>query len=166
MQIKYGDHRHLFCRDRYFSYHVDDTNVNFNIARRLETEEAKSKFDSAIYVGDKVPQLYRRLRHIDEAFPGCTVIYIVRDPLHVASSWQRRADANNDPWPERNGFQQAVVEWNESLRFALRARSHLGTVLFSFPTKDYSGHDDGLFGANSCTGCRSLFDQPNLPKGS
>ncbi len=126
MQIKDGDHRHLFCRDRYFSYHVDDTNVNFNIARRLETEEAKSKFDSAIYVGDKVPQLYRRLRHIDEAFPGCTVIYIVRDPLHVASSWQRRADANNDPWPERNGFQQAVVEWNESLRFALRARSHLG----------------------------------------
>ena len=129
MQLKDGDHRCLFSKDRYFTYFPTDTNVDFNTAHREETEVAKRKFDTALYVGDKVPQLYRRLQFVGSAFPNSYVIYIIRDPVNVAASWQRRAEANNDPWPHRNGYQQAVVEWNESIRFAMRAKQHLGNRL-------------------------------------
>lgn len=129
MQIKDGDHRSLFSKGRYFAYHADDTNVDFNAAHPEETEAARRKFDTALYVGDKIPQLYRRLQYIEAAFPDCRVVYIVRDPVNVATSWQRRAEAKNDPWPQRNGYQRAVIEWNESIRFAMRAKQHLGNRL-------------------------------------
>lgn len=131
MQLKDGDHRCLFSKERYFTYQADDTNVDFNTAHREETEAARRKFDTALYVGDKVPQLYRRLEHVGSAFPNCYVIFIIRDPVNVAASWQRRAEENKDPWPQRNGYQQAVIEWNESVRFAMRARRYLGNrVIF------------------------------------
>ena len=156
MHVKDGDHRCLFSKDRYFTYLPGDTNVDFSKAHPEETEAAKRKFDTAVYVGDKVPQLYRRLPHIESAFPNCVVIYIVRDPVNVAASWQRRAEANNDPWPQRNGYQQAVIEWNESVRFAMKARQHLGNrmILLSY---------DRLFGQRRWLVWRELMRRLQLP---
>ena len=156
MQLKHGDHRCLFAKDRYFTYLPSDTNVDFNTAHQEETETARRKFDAALYVGDKVPQLYRRLDIVGPAFPNCYVIYIIRDPVNVATSWQRRAEANNDPWPQRNGYQQAVVEWNESIRFAMRAKRHLGNrlILLSY---------DRLFGQRRWLVWRELMRRLQLP---
>ena len=134
MKINSPDLCTLFEKERFFKYDADDTAVDFNVAHPHLTEISKRKFDTATYIGDKVPRLYRRLHHIDAAFPGCIVVYIIRNPIHVASSWQRRADAKHDRWPERNGYQQAVIEWNQSLRFAIEARSLLGNriILLSY----------------------------------
>ena len=156
MNVTDGDHRCLFSKDRYFTYLPSDTNVDFNTAYPVETETAKRKFDTALYVGDKVPQLYRRLQFIGPAFPNCYVIYIIRDPVNVAASWQRRAEANNDPWPQRNGYQQAVVEWNESVRFAMRARQHLGNRLICLSY-------DRLFGQRRWLVWRELMKRLQLP---
>ena len=54
------------------------------------------------------------------------MIYIVRDPVHVAASWQRRAEAADDAWPEENDFQRAVADWNESIRLAIEAKRVFG----------------------------------------
>lgn len=155
MQVKDGDHRCLFSKDRYFTYLASDTNVDFNKAHHEETEKARRKFDAARYIGDKVPQLYRRLQFIEPAFPNCYVIFIIRDPVNVAASWQRRAEAENDPWPQRNGYQQAVIEWNESLRFAMRAKRHLGNrlILLSY---------DRLFGQRRWLVWRELMRRLQL----
>lgn len=156
MQLTDGDHRSLFSKQRFFTYMADDTNVDFNAAYPEETESARRKFDTALYIGDKVPQLYRRLQHIEAAFPDCRVLYIVRDPVHVAMSWQRRAEAQNDPWPQRNGYQQAVVEWNESIRFAMKATKHLGNRL------TYLSYER-LFGQRRYLVWRELMRRLSLP---
>ena len=116
----------LFAKERFFSVDPDDTNINLERSYLNDTAKAERKFDAAKYVGDKVPALYRRLDVIDQAFPDCIVIYIVRDPVDVAASWQRRAENADDSWPAENDYKQAVREWNESIRLARKARRALG----------------------------------------
>lgn len=134
MQVNGEDHRSLFGKERYFRYDTGDTDVDFNVAHPDLTQSSKRKFDAATYIGDKVPRLYRCLHNVDTAFPDCVVVYIIRDPIHVASSWQRRADSKHDRWPQRNGYQQAVIEWNQSVRFAMAARQRFGNrmILLSY----------------------------------
>ena len=96
------------------------------------------------------------MQFIEPAFPNCYVVFIIRDPVDVATSWQRRAEAENDPWPQRNGYQQAVIEWNESLRFAMRARQKLGNRLI-FLSYDH------LFGQRRWLVWRELMRRLQLP---
>ena len=116
----------LFSKERYFNLVPGDTNINLERSYLNDTAKAKRKFDSAMYIGDKIPNLYRRLDFLDQAFPDCTVVYIVRDPVHVATSWQRRADTADDAWPEENDYQRSVADWNESIRLAIRAKRVFG----------------------------------------
>lgn len=116
----------LFTRERYFDYDPADTNVDYRRSYRNDMARAARKFDDAVYVGDKVPNLYRRLDFIAAKFPDCRFIYMLRDPLHVAASWQVRALDESDGWPAENDYRQAVADWNESVRIALDARRTLG----------------------------------------
>ena len=116
----------LFSKERYFNLLPGDTNIDLERSYLNDTAKAKRKFDSAAYIGDKVPNLYKRLDFIDEAFPDCVVVYIVRDPVHVAASWQRRATTAEDSWPEENDYRQAVADWNESIRLARKAKRCFG----------------------------------------
>ena len=116
----------LFAKERFFDYDPGDTNVNYRRSYRGDMERAARKFDDAVYIGDKVPNLYRRLDFIAAKFPDCRVVYMLRDPLHVAASWQVRALDEEDAWPAENDYRQAVADWNESVRIALAARKNLG----------------------------------------
>ena len=119
------DYASLFTRERFFSYEPGDTNIDFNKSYVNDFQRMRAKFDSAVYVGDKIPGLYRRLRFVGETFPHCKVIFIVRDPMLVAASWESRAGDSDDGWPEHQGYVQAVEEWNRSLTCALKARQVL-----------------------------------------
>ncbi|MDE2813888.1 MAG: sulfotransferase [Gemmatimonadota bacterium] len=92
-----------------------------------ELDAASAKYDSAAYVGDKVPLLFRYMLPLGEACPTAKMIYIVRDPVTVAASWQRRADNPEDAWPAMNGYRASVRVWNESVDCALAAKEALGT---------------------------------------
>ena len=121
----------LFSKERYFNLAPGDTNINLEGSYLNDTAKAKRKFDSAMYIGDKIPNLYRRFDFLDQAFPDCAVVYIVRDPVHVAASWQRRADTADDAWPEENDYQRSVADWNESIRLAIKAKRVFGRrILF------------------------------------
>jgi len=67
-------------------------------------------------IGDKVPEYYRLMPHLAQTFPNCKVIFMLRDLLPVASSFNVRAyDAASTSWPEENDYRRAVKEWNASL---------------------------------------------------
>jgi len=89
-------------------------------------DDARGKYDSVFYVGDKVPDLYRHARFLRETFPGCKVVFLLRNPVAVALSWQARADNPRDKWSHRNGFVEAIVKWNGALRVAMLAKAVLG----------------------------------------
>lgn len=156
LKINGGDQSGLFSRDRFFSYDVDDAAVDFNVAQKDLTESSKRKLDHAAFVGDKVPRLYRRLPFIDGAFPNCVVVYIVRNPVQVAASWQKRAEKESDRWPMRNGFQEATIEWNESIALAMHSRRRFGNrlILLSY---------DRVFGSRRFAVWREMMRRLDLP---
>ena len=108
----------LFTRERLLGDRLPGDTKPFPPSER---DAALAKWATAAYVGDKVPQIYKRLTTLSEACPDARFIYIVRNPYSVASSWQRRADNKDDSWPAKNGFANGVKAWNESLGFALLA---------------------------------------------
>jgi hypothetical protein len=89
--------------------------------------ELYARFDQCLYVGDKLPNLYRRYRYVLETFPNCHIIYMARNVFDVAASFDRRArqsarklesDPTADParlWPVDRDWRRAVEEWNESV---------------------------------------------------
>lgn len=106
----------LFGTERFFDFRATDTNVRSdNTYRRM-----RSRYDEAIWVGDKVPRYYARLPTIYDRFPGAVVFYIVRDLPAVARSWNARAQNPADSWPIENDYRRAAIEWNKGNRIALR----------------------------------------------
>lgn len=117
----------LFEKERFFSYEEEDTNI------RMDSKECKGiyerayeKFDNAVFVGDKTPGLYKVLPSLARGFPDCKVIYILRDPITVAFSWQNRADKGRPSWPAHNDYKASVIEWNRSLKIISSAREAWG----------------------------------------
>ena len=112
----------LFRRERLLGDKTPEDSKPFPPA---EKGAAMAKWEHATYVGDKVPQLYKRLDTLSAACPEARFICIVRNPYGVAASWQRRADDKDDSWPEENGFARGVEAWNEGLGCALDALESL-----------------------------------------
>ena len=73
-------------------------------------------------IGDKVPAYYRLMPHLAQRFPYCKIIFMLRDLLPVASSFNVRAyDAASTTWPKENDYHRAVKEWNASLEYLKQA---------------------------------------------
>ena len=120
----------LFKKDRFFDYQPEDTNLRIDSDRYGPVyAAARAKFDDVVYVGDKTPGLYKKLPMLQEHFPGCKVIYILRAPDTVAFSWQNRADKGGASWPAHNGYEVAVEEWNRSLRIVEQHMPNWGDKL-------------------------------------
>lgn len=81
-------------------------------------EEARRKYRTARFVGDKYPQFYRFYDRLFAAFPRARVVFIVRDPLAVAQSWQRRSEAAVN-WPAKNDARRSIGYWNDALAYTL-----------------------------------------------
>ncbi len=91
------------------------------------------KFDNCKIVGDKRPDLYESYDKLFSAFPETKVLFIYRDIIEVASSYQARVILG-DTWPKSKNFSQAVNDWNRALfltREAARKDYNIKTVEFS-----------------------------------
>lgn len=155
----------LFDKDRFFDFRPSDNAAYTGAAARLAAgheatvngerlapasgwprrlyDDARGKYDNALYVGDKIPRLYRRARFLRETFPGCKLVFLVRAPVAVGMSWQVRADNPADPWPRQNGFADAIAEWNSALKTMMLAKTILGSDLIVVLFEDMFA-DDGL----------------------
>lgn len=123
------DYAKLFTKDRFLSFEPGDSNIDFAKSYTTDMNRARREFDDAIYVGDKVPGLYKRLDFLHREYPDCVVVYIVRDPLYVATSWQARASDDADAWKAGQDYVEAIEEWNRSLQAALEGRDLFGDNL-------------------------------------
>ena len=138
------DYRRLFDKDRFFDFRPSDGSAYAKLLlpspqiAGVEGQfdpvldwpkqlygDARAKYDSVFYVGDKIPDLYRRTAFLRETFPGCKVVFLLRNPVAVALSWQARADNSRDKWERQAGFAEGIAEWNKALRVAMLAKAVL-----------------------------------------
>lgn len=142
-----SDHfdRDLFNKNRFFDFREGDTNVRYE-ANKAYYDNALNKFEAASYVGDKIPNLYKRIVNINERFGGdATFVFCYRNIYEVAASWNARAMNTNDKWPEENNYIKAVVAWMESFKYALRAKKEgVRIIPFNYNALIDSGFDAGL----------------------
>jgi hypothetical protein len=119
-----------FEYQRFFDCHRDDTWYKSLDKFRAHYESIRPKYRSAIYVGDKMPRLYRHLDYIFSRFPNAKVLFIKRDLREVMASYERRI-GTPDWSPDRNAT-QARIDWTEAMEAGARweASPHFCTVLY------------------------------------
>lgn len=103
-----------FAPEHFFAPTEDETNdCNPTYYGRL-----KARWDTGgvAYIGDKFPHYFRHLHTLRKRFPGCRFLFMVRELETVASSYNVRAQREEDTaWPPHQDYQYAVKHWNESL---------------------------------------------------
>jgi hypothetical protein len=107
----------LFEKEKFFDlqpketfYKELDANGYYDLARQL--------FDDAEWVGDKIPHLFQKYDNVDAAMPEAHYIFIVRNIIDVAGSYQKRA--NTGSWKENRDYAQAVLDWRLSIEATLK----------------------------------------------
>ncbi len=109
-----------FDKQRFLNVQPGDTFYDdFESFHRFDTQ-IEEKYSDCIYTGDKCPDLYLAYDQLFAAFPECTVFFIYRDLIDVASSYQARCEAGRN-WPSHRNYQAAISDWNRSLRLTLKA---------------------------------------------
>lgn len=117
----YGPHpdevsEDLFKRERFFQLEERETNVKS--PKMMNSDQFKKKFDRVVYKGDKVPNILRYHRTLNERLLRCRYIILYRNVYRICSSWNVRAKNPNDHWPEKNDFRVAVDAINKEMALA------------------------------------------------
>lgn len=93
------------------------------------TPELLAKVQKARYVGDKYPSLFKHFDYIFEHFPRALHVYILRNPLSVMESFDRRANDPQDGW--QHSWEVGLASWNESVsRVCALSEEQRGRMLF------------------------------------
>lgn len=105
----------LFEAERFFDFKESDTNVLPEGSPKWTRiyDEMASKYPSALVCGDKIPDAIGQIGLVHKAFPTARYFWLIRDPVRVALSWQKRADNPNDKWPAHRNYQQAAEAWHK-----------------------------------------------------
>lgn len=106
-------HPELFTEERFFDLKRNETNIIMPDYYAILKQRWHS--GCAVYVGDKVPGYYTRMAILLKNFPGSKILFIYRNALRVASSFNVRAQANKPVWPESKNYRKAVEARNRSL---------------------------------------------------
>jgi hypothetical protein len=102
----------LFEKERFFSLKEGDTFWTELTAY----DGMKPTFDNSIYRGDKIPKLYNYFDNLFAELPKSKVLFIIRDVLDVATSYNARANNKDDKnWSREQDYKIAVDDWNASL---------------------------------------------------
>lgn len=113
-----------FARRRFLTFEPGDTHdeppgLAMGDRPHFLGEAADERYDAARMVGDKYPPIFRVYDMVAERFQDTHIVYILRNPVSVAESYQARADDVSDRWPF--DFARAVRDWNESVASTLAA---------------------------------------------
>jgi hypothetical protein len=110
----------MFEAERFFDFRADDSNFlpQKNEKAREFYEQARTKFSTAAFIGDKYPQFFRFYGGIFKDLPDAKIIFIFRDPIYVAQSWEHRS-LDTSAWPSKNDARRAVAYWNDALAYTL-----------------------------------------------
>lgn len=149
----------LFERDRFFAFDPAETrhippDTRFNAMY----EAAEQRFETGLlqWVGDKVlppdPWLVLALAR---RFPTSRFLFISRDPVRVANSFEVRARNPDDVhWPATNGFEVGIEHWVQATATASALADAVG------PQRLLLVEGDDLFGPTvaTCHACTTFLD--------
>ncbi|OED45822.1 sulfotransferase family protein [Leisingera sp. S232] len=114
-----------FEQDRFLDVRADDTHEHGG----LFLPRRRQRFKNAAYVGDKYPPMFRHLDHVLAEFPKARHIYILRNPLSVAESYEARFQDPKDSWTL--DWRAGLAAWNDSVaRIAALTEAQLQQFLF------------------------------------
>lgn len=131
----------LFERERFLSLQPGDTFYRSFAPDQFAAMQ--EKFDTATYVGDKIPYLYRYLARLDESLPGAKVIGTVRNIFDVAASYEARArDETDVTWSRDKKTIAAVDDWSASVQAFLKPPANV--ELFPVVYEEFFTHRKGL----------------------
>jgi Sulfotransferase family len=82
---------------------------------------AQKRFERATFVGDKIPALYMHYDKIEANFPNAEIIFLLRNIIDVATSYEARRKDANDHW--QRDYRRAVKEWGQSINSTRRFRA-------------------------------------------
>jgi hypothetical protein len=150
----------LFVKERFFDFRDGETDFMPSTKKDAAAfyEKAQIKYPDAKFIGDKYPQFFRFYGGIFKAMPEARVVFIFRDPVYVAQSWQRRAD-DSTAWPEKNDARRAIGYWNDALAYTL-AYTQIRKNAFVFVDYDelFASKEDALFELYGWLGLRLSDD--------
>src|SRR5579885_3627992 len=106
----------LFEKSKFFELETGETfypNLSeFNRYYDLAWE----RFADALWLGDKIPPLYQDYDGIEANFENAHILFIVRNIIDVAESYQRRASNPDDKtWNPTWDYRRAVHDWYTSI---------------------------------------------------
>lgn len=106
----------LFEKDRFFDLRNGDTFWNdLNVYAG-----GQGSFAGTTFRGDKIPKLYRHFDKLFNSFTNCRVLFIYRNIIDVAASYNARARNEQDKlWSRQQDYRVAINDWNESLNFCI-----------------------------------------------
>ena len=112
----------FFQKEKFFDKKFLPTNVDQY--RYQNFDELESRFESCLWVGDKIPNAVFQIPQIFQKFNGnIHFVIILRDPYSVAASWKARATNKLDSWPARNGVSQCAIAYENLLKIARENRN-------------------------------------------
>lgn len=108
----------LLERDRFFDFRAEDTNLRPAVRPAWQGvyDSIAEKWDTALVIGDKVPDMAPILDDYMAQNADFKCIYALRNLKDVGLSWQARANRSRDAWPAEKGFDLACESWREQTR--------------------------------------------------
>jgi hypothetical protein len=120
-----------FSRDRFFAVQKGDTWYSDLSQFAKHYQRQIDKFSTAEFVGDKFPRLYEHFEYIASKFLDVRVVFVVRNPIDVAESYERRRE-NGQVWNEDWGPFRAIDDWNRSLKAVLQWMNYIPMLIVSY----------------------------------
>jgi hypothetical protein len=106
-------HAELYNKRQFFDF---ETYPNLaRLAAPYYETEARKQFDSAAFVGDKLPLAYQSYKLITRVFPSARFVVLLRNIFDICESYQARLDDASDHW--KFTAADAVAHWNSLLDF-------------------------------------------------
>ncbi|MEP1328060.1 sulfotransferase [Pseudophaeobacter sp.] len=117
-----------FKKERFLDIREGDTHAKGGLFCRPRGQRS-AHFDKVVYVGDKFPPMFRHLDHVLTEFPKAHHIYILRNPLSVAESYEARFQNPDDHW--NLDWRAGIQAWNDSVaRIAALSEAQLQHFIF------------------------------------
>lgn len=96
----------------------------FELILRARAENA-----GKVRFGEKMPSSFQHVDRLLEWFPRAKLVFVVRDPRDVHSSYRKSGEGDQVSWADQNVVGRALY-WNECLRVLERVRQRLPDQVF------------------------------------
>ncbi|MCB1394406.1 MAG: sulfotransferase [Rhodobacter sp.] len=128
----------LWTFDRFNELRADDTHVlrthpNWHMAEPA-FERIRVNPERLAYIGDKLPRAARCYPSLFRSAPTAKLLYLLRDPLEVAASFERRAQNPQDSWRAELDHRAAVDFWNFDLARTMEFYSPARVLILPYET--------------------------------